>query len=86
MNGNKPAFGHTRTGKVVLARLIESTDAGNPGFEPDVNGHADPTDWVPGSVSEDGRYHPDDPVKMPLSGAWVVTMDSLFESTERSAS
>jgi len=78
MIDNKPAFGHARTGKVVPARQIGTTDAGNPGFEPDIEGPVDPADWVPGVLRADGRFHPIDESRMPLSGEWVVSLDTLY--------
>jgi hypothetical protein len=73
MNSAQPAFGHVRTGKVVLARPIETTDAGNP----EVVTPGDPADWAPGILTEDGKFHPDEPLKMPVGKTWVVTMDTL---------
>jgi hypothetical protein len=58
MIDNTPAYGHLTSGKVVL--------------ESDFPGHVDLPEWTPGTISPDGKFHPNDPGKTAASGRWVV--------------
>jgi hypothetical protein len=75
MNDNKPAYGNLTTGKVIPAHVVGNENEGDFPAErlvPDREGSLDPTEWVPGVVTADGKFHPDDQQKQSATGRWVV--------------
>jgi hypothetical protein len=58
MSGSQLAFRHLRTGKVVRARQVGTTAGGDVALQPDIEGSADPSDWMPGVEGPDGKFHP----------------------------
>ena len=55
---------------------------------PDRQGSLDPDEWVPGVVTADGKFHPDDQSRHPSAGGWVVEFrdfgQALTQPVERS--
>jgi hypothetical protein len=75
MNDNKHAYGNLTTGKVIPAHVVGSKNEGNFPEErlaPDREGPLDHNEWVPGVVTVDGKFHPDDQRTQAAAGRWVV--------------
>jgi hypothetical protein len=68
MSDNKSSYGHLTSGKVVLAS--------------DFPGPIDLTAWTPGTISPDGKFHPDDPGKRAASGRWVVEFRDIARAAD----
>jgi hypothetical protein len=65
MSETKCYYGNLTSGKVVA--------------ESDVPGSIELTEWTPGYISSDGKFHPYDPTKRAASGHWVVVLSELAQ-------
>jgi hypothetical protein len=71
MSDNRFAYGNLKTGQVVRARQKGTNFGSSVELEPDIDGPADPADWVPGVIGPDGKqFHPGDQSRKPPGGKW----------------
>ena len=75
MNDSTPAYGSFVTGRVIPAHEAATTTEGaiaEKPLMPEMQDSLDPNEWVPGVVTADGKFHPNDQSKQPAAGKWVV--------------